>query len=488
MQESKDYKGLYNIEAEQIIIGKIISNNDYYAKISDILHEEYFYELAHREIYKYISKVIQRSSIIADSVTLKSFFDTNDILVSIGGSNYLSILLSMSSGIADVVSYAKLVQDFATKRKLVLIGEELVAKIYSDTTTNNSHEQIEIVEGQLFELSNKNDVGKGFINIAGPMAEVVTDINVARNRDTHISGVSCGLMDLDRMLGGFQKSDLIILAGRPGMGKTTLAINMAYNAALEFKKNGENKSVGFFSLEMPAVQIVSKILSLETGINTDRFRKGEIHEDEFINIVNKADIISTAPIFIDDTAALTIPSIKTRIRRLIKQENLSFVVIDYLGLIHGINESSKRSKVTEVTEITQGLKAIAKEFNIPVLALSQLSRGTESREGNKPVLSDLRDSGSIEQDADIVMFIFREYYYKEKIKPKIVKNDENKDGSVWNESNSDFILWQKEMAILKNTSELIIAKHRNGPVGSITLHFNAETSKFSDYDGYHNED
>jgi replicative DNA helicase len=480
MQENKDYKGLYNIEAEQIVIGKIISNNDYYVKVSDILSDEYFYELAHREIFKYISKVIQRSSIIADSVTLKSFFDTNEILVSIGGSNYLSILLSMSSGIVDVVSYAKLIQDFATKRRLILIGEEFITKIYGDTTTNNSQEQIEIIEGKLFDLSSKNDIGKGFVNISESMVETINNINLARNRDNRISGISCGLIDVDRILSGFQNSDLIVLAGRPGMGKTTLAINMAYNAALEFKKefekSGEKRSVGFFSLEMPAVQIVSKILSAETGLNTDKFRKGMIREDEFTNIVEKADKISNTPLFIDDTPALSISSVKTRIRRLIRQENLSFVVIDYLQYMHGVNESSKNNRVLEISEITRGLKAIAKEFNIPILALSQLSRGLESRDDKRPLLSDLRESGSIEQDADIVMFIFREYYYEEKKKPKITNGDTSK-----------IVSWQEEMEKLRNMSELIIAKHRNGPIGTINLYFDGETSKFTDYDGYHED-
>lgn len=476
-KNENSYKGLYNIEAEQIVLGKIISNNDYFIKVNDYLSEDFFYELAHKEIYKYISKTIQRSSIIADSITLKNFFDNNEILASIGGNNYLSIILSMSSGIVDIVSYAKLIQDLAIKRKLVIINEESVVRLYSNDV-GSAQEEIEKTESKLFDLSNKNIIGKGFLNIVNSMAETINNINLARSRDSHISGIPCGLIDLDRMLSGFQNSDLIILAGRPSMGKTTLAINIAYNAALTFKEEAkegkEKKSVGIFSLEMPATQISAKILSIETGLSTDKFRKGEVEDNDFVKIVEKADLISSVPLFIDDTPALTISSIKTRIRRLIKQENLSFVIIDYLQLIHGVNDSSRGNRVLEISEITQGLKAIAKEFNIPIIALSQLSRLVEQREDKRPQLADLRESGSIEQDADIVMFIFRESYYEERKKPKEDKVEDLKK-------------WQYNMDRLRNKCEVIIAKHRNGPIGTVELYFNADASKFDDYIPTYNE-
>lgn len=473
---SDKFKGLYNIEAEQIILGKIISNNDYYLRIDEYLREEYFYELAHREIYNYIKKTIQKSTIVADSITLKTFFDTNETLVSIGGSNYLSILLSISSGIVDVVSYAKLIQDLAIKRKLAIIGEDIVNEVYKDTDTETAQKQIENAEGKLFDLSNKMENNKGFSSIVNSMAETINNIASARKRDSHISGISCNLIDLDRMLGGFQNSDLIILAGRPSMGKSTLAINIAYNVATIFKKEMDEgkpkKSVGIFSLEMPANQIAAKILSIETGLNTDKFRRGAVEDNEFTAIVEKSDIISKVPLFIDDTPALSISSIKTRIRRLVRQENLSFVVIDYLQLVHGVNEGYKNNRVLEISEITQGLKAIAKEFNMPVMALSQLSRLVEQREDKRPQLSDLRESGSIEQDADIVMFVFRESYYEERKKP--------------NESDIEKLKkWQENMDRLRNKSELLVAKHRNGPIGNINLYFNAESSKFADYGGHY---
>ncbi|MDR2077531.1 MAG: replicative DNA helicase [Rickettsiales bacterium] len=479
MQKNFKPRDLYNIEAEQIVLGRIISNNDYYLRIAEYLQEDYFYDLAHREIYRYIAKIIQKSSIIADSVTLKSFFDTNEILLSAGGSGYLSVLLGVSSGIVDIVSYAKLIEDLAIRRKLAIIGENIVNTLYSgdDDKNGDAREQIELAETKLFELSNKIDYSRGFLSITGALSETVRNTTLARQRENHLSGISSGFIDLDRILSGFQKSDLVILAGRPSMGKTTLAINIAYNAALEFmgefEKTGNKKSVGIFSLEMPANQISAKILSIETGLDTDKFRKGDINEGEFAKIVAKSDLIAKAPLFIDDTPALTISSIRTRIRRLVKQENAAFIVIDYLQLIHGVNESSRNNRVQEISEITQGLKAIAKEFNLPLLALSQLSRLVEQREDKKPQLSDLRESGSIEQDADIVMFVFRESYYEERKMPNSANVEKMRE-------------WQANMDKLRNKSEIIIAKHRNGPIGKIELYYNAESSKFADYIGYYN--
>ncbi len=477
MQDNSTQKTLYNIEAEQIVLGKIISNNDYYSKIADYLKEEYFYELAHRIIFKYITETIQKTSIIADSVTLKNFFENNEILQSIGGANYLSIILSKSSGIFDIVSYAKIIQDLALKRNLVTINEETVSNIYNSDKNTTAIQEIEVLEGKIFSISNNIETNKGFLDISNVLLDTINDIEIAKKRDSHISGIPCGFIDLDRILGGLQKSDLIIIAGRPSMGKTTLAINIAYNAAKEFLKEynkiGIKKSVGFFSLEMPNTQISAKILSLETNLGTDKFRKGEVTDEEFVRIVEKSNEISKVPLFIDDTAALSISSIKTRIRRLVKKENISLIVIDYLQLIKGVAESSKTNRVLEISEITQGLKAIAKEFNIPIIALSQLSRSLEQREDKRPQLSDLRESGSIEQDADVVMFVFRESYYEERRRPNIEEIDKMK-------------IWQSNMDKIRNKAEIIIAKHRNGPIGNIEMYFNPDISKFDDYLGFNN--
>lgn len=468
MEKNTDFKGLFNIEAEQIVLGKIISNNDYLMKVSDILFPEYFYELAHQEIYKYILKTLQKSSIIADSITLKNFFNTNEILSSIGGENYLSILLSSSVGIIDVVDYSKLIKDLAIKRKLINIGEELVIDIHKDNSIINAREKIEEVEEKLFELGNKSEAMKGFLTVSDSMAQTINNITLARTRDSGVNGIPCDLTDLDDLLGGFQNSDLIIIAGRPSMGKSAVAINLAFNVSKffynEIKQGNEAKSVGFFSLEMPANQITSRILSMETGIQSENFRKGQVSEGDLHKIIEKADKISKLPLFIDDSAGLSISNIRTKVRRLVRQQNLGLLIIDYLQLIHGVTAIAKQNRVQEVSEITQGLKEIAKEFNIPVIALAQLSRTVEQREDKRPQLSDLRESGSIEQDADIVMFIYRESYYEERKRPSM-------DSPKLND-------WMMKMDRLRNKAELIIAKHRNGPIGNVELYCNPETTKY----------
>lgn len=468
----KEFKGLYNIEAEQIVLGKIILNNEYINRVADFLLPEFFYELAHQEVYKYITKTIHKSSIIADSITLKNFFDTNEILSSIGGSNYLSVLINSSVGIVNIVDYARLIQDLAIKRKLIFVGEDIVTTINKNSDIINAQNYIEQTEEKLFELSNKVSSHKDVIDMGKSMSETLNIITTARNRGGNISGVSVQLIDLDKLFGGFQNSDLIILAGRPSMGKSAVAINFAYNAAKFFQseeKDGKpKKSVAFFSLEMPANQITMRILSMETGIPSESFRLGNVDEGEMNKIVEKSSTISTVPLFIDDTAGLTIPAIKTKIRRLIRQENLGFVIIDYLQLMHGVSEVARSNRVQEITEITQGLKEIAKEFNIPVVALSQLSRTVEQREDKRPQLSDLRESGSIEQDADIVMFIYRESYYEERKKPS--SNDMDK-----------LTKWAAKMETIRNKAEIIVAKHRNGPIGNVEFYYNSVTTKLTDY-------
>lgn len=478
MSEISEQKILYNIEAEQIVLGKIIFDNDYFSRVSDYLKEEYFYEPAHQIIYKHISETIQRTAIIADSVTLQNFFKNNEILGAIGGKSYLTEILSKSSGIFDVVSYAKIIQDLSLRRELIAITEKTVLNIYNSDRNKSIFDEVEILENNIFKISNSTASNKGFSNISNVLKENIKDIKIAKKRNSHISGISCGFSDLDKILGGLQKSDLIIIAGRPSMGKTTLAINIAYNAAKEFLKEyddfGIKKSVGFFSLEMPNTQISSKILSLETGLSTDIFRKGEVNDDQLIEISKKSSEISQVPLFIDDTAALSISSIKTRTRRLIMKENAGLIIIDYLQLIKGITESSKTNRVLEISEITQSLKAIAKEFNIPIIALSQLSRLVEQRENKRPQLSDLRESGSIEQDADVVMFVYRESYYEERKQPNTQETEK-------------FELWQANMENIRNKSEIIIAKHRNGPIGNIDMYFDPSVSKFADYIGLNNK-
>ncbi len=473
--ENLEKPKLFNVEAEQIILGSIIINNDYLGKVNDILKPESFYEVAHQRIYEHIVQTTLKSNIVADSITLKLFFDNDEVISQLTGSNYLSVLLKMGGGIVDIVDYANLVKDLAIKRKLVLVGEDIVNQSYKNSSSISSNKLIEEAESKLFTLSYLGDTNKSFLGIANSLAETVNKARLAIEREGDISGIPCDFIDMDRLLGGFQSGDLVILAGRPSMGKSALAINFAYNAAKffdeEFKSGNSKvkKSVGFFSLEMPADQIASRILSRETGINATNFRTGEIERENFDEIIKKADEISRMPLYIDDTPALSIASIRTRVRRMVRQKNLSILFIDYLQLAQGTSTQSKSNRVIEIGEITMGLKAIAKEFKMPVIALSQLSRSVENREDNRPQLSDLRESGSIEQDADVVMFIYREEYYQERKKPS--------DGDEKMEA------WIAKMNKIRNKTEVIVAKHRNGPIGNVFLRFESATSKFQDSAG-----
>lgn len=470
---------LFNIEAEQAVLGTIIRNNDYLGKVNDILKNEDFFETAHQKIYDYIIQTTLKSNIVADSVTLKTFFENNEEIKNIGGSNYLSVLLNAGTGIIDIIDYVTIIKDLALKRRLVLIGEEIVNNAYKNSSNIKAQNLIEEAEGELFNLSYSGESNKTFVGIVNPLAETVNKARLAIERGGSISGIPTEYLDIDRLLGGFQNGDLVIVACRPSMGKTALALNFAYNAVkffdTEFKegRSKEKKSVGFFSLEMPADQLASRILSRATGINASNFRTGDIEKEDFDKIVKKADEISKLPFYIDDTPALTIAAIKTRIRRMVRQKNLGIVFVDYLQLAQGTKAQSRENRVLEIGEITMGLKAIAKEFSIPVIALSQLSRLVEQREDKRPQLSDLRESGTIEQDADIVMFLHREEYYEERKKPI--------DGDPKMEA------WMAKMDKLRNKAEVIVAKHRNGPIGNVTLRFISALSKFEDYAGQYDK-
>lgn len=468
---------LFNIEAEQIILGTVILNNDYLNRILDFLAPEHFYETAHQKIYEHIIHTVHKANLVADSVTMKHFFDHNETIASFGGSKYLATLISVATSIIDITDYAKLVYDLALKRGLVLVGEQMVNNSYRLSNGKTAENLIEETEAELFKMSSQGGYNKDFENIVNPLAETINKARLAMSRDNNISGVATDFLDLDGYLGGLQNSDLIILAARPSMGKTTLSINMLYNACQFFKKEYEKgaidkpKSVGFFSLEMSSDQLAAKILSMESGFSVTKFRTGELSEDDFNKLVKKADEISKMPLFIDDTPALSISAVRTRIRRLTRKHNLGLIIIDYLQLLRGTSKGSQNNRVQEISEISMGLKAIAKEFNIPVVALSQLSRAVEQREDKRPQLSDLRESGSIEQDADVVMFIYRESYYEERKKPDEADQDKMR-------------AWMAKMDRIRNRTDVIIAKHRNGAIGTVKLYFDPNLGKFRDDAGY----
>jgi replicative DNA helicase len=474
MSKNEIRKELFNIEAEQAVLGTIILNNEYLNRVIEFLRPEHFYDIAHQRIYEQIIHNIDQVQIIANQVTLKQFFDSDQAIKAVGGALYLPTLLSAASTIIDIADYGRLINDASLKRELVMVGEDLVIDAYNSDKKTSAAEQIEIAEAKLFTLADNGDGGKDFQSIATSVKETLDKTLLAKQRDSNISGISTGLADLDKILSGMQESDLIILAGRPSMGKTALGINVAFNACKIINKDPskEKRAVGFFSLEMSADQLAARILSMESSINSTKLRTGQLSETEWEAIATRSAEVSKVPFFIDDTPALSISAIRTRVRRMVRKNNLALLVVDYLQLIRGSSARASENRVQEISEITQGLKAIAKEFNIPVMALSQLSRAVEQRPDKRPQLSDLRESGSIEQDADVVAFIFRESYYKERERPA-------EDNIL------EFEKWKADMQGIAHKAEVIIAKQRNGPVGSIELFFDGEFTRFGNLDPYH---
>jgi len=469
-------KELFNIEAEQAVLGTIILNNEYLNRVSEFLRAEHFYEPAHQKIFAQIIHHIDKVEIVANQITLKQFFESEPSIKSIGGALYLATLLSSASAIIDIANYGRVIHDLALKRELTMVGEDIVNRIYSPEEKSSATEQIELAESKLFALSEHGNGRSDFRAISSSLTETLNKTLLARQRDSHISGISTGLIDLDKILGGLQQSDLIILAGRPSMGKSSLGVTIALNACKWLNKDvteaKDKKAVGFFSLEMSSDQIASRILSTECSINATKFRSGQINEHEWEVVAMRSAEISKLPFFVDETPALSISAIRTRVRRMVRKHNLSLVIIDYLQLVRGSSSRSSENRVQEVSEVTQGMKALAKEFNIPVIALSQLSRSVEQREDKRPQLSDLRESGAIEQDADVVAFIYRDSYYLERKRPP--ENEVEK-----------FNEWKARMQEVAHRTEVIIAKQRNGPVGTVDLFFDAEFTRFGNIDVYH---
>ncbi len=462
-----------NILAEQMLLGTILTNNESYNRVSDFLQADHFYEPVHRRIFEAITIFIDRG-MLANPVTLKNHFDQDPALKETNQSEYLSQLSALAATIINVNDYAKTIADLAIRRSLINVGEDIVNDAYAPGIKITASEQIERAEQELFNLGNLGrESGANFRAIKASLGLALEKIQLAFKRQEKITGISTGFLDLDKLLCGMQNSDLLILAGRPSMGKTALAVNLALNSCLYLHQKHANDqdiirpSVGFFSLEMSSEQLATRMMSVSSEINASKLRSGQITENDFVKIVKASKDLAELSFFIDDTPSISISALRTRARRMKRRHNLSLLVIDYLQLIRGSSKSSEDSRVQEISEITQGLKAIAKELNIPVIALSQLSRAVEQREDKRPLLSDLRESGSIEQDADIVMFIYRDEYYLIRKQPK--------------ENTAEHEKWQNEMNKVINTAEVIVAKQRNGPVGSAKLHFDSNTTKFANH-------
>ena len=459
----------HSIEAEQQLLGALLTNNDVYDRVASIIKPHHFYDPVHQRIYEIAVARIAKGN-LASPVTLKAFLEDDEGLRELGGPAYLAKLAGAAISAFAVRDYAQMIHDTAIRRELIGLGHDIVGKATRAEVESEPRDQIIEAEQKLYKLSEQGQSESGFQSFLKAVTDAVNVANAAYQREGGLAGVSTGLIDMDKKLGGLHKSDLLILAGRPSMGKTSLATNIAYNVAKAYRKGTlpdgtegtvDGGVVGFYSLEMSAEQLAGRILAEASEISSHKIRQGDMEESEFRRFVDAAKELESCPLFIDDTPALPIAQLAARARRLKRTHGLDLLIVDYLQLVRGTSDN----RVQEIAEISMGLKAIAKELNIPVMALSQLSRQVESRDDKRPQLSDLRESGSIEQDADVVMFVFREEYYVEREKPSDEKLDE-------------MAAWQDRMSHLHGKAEVIIGKQRHGPIGTVELSFESQFTRF----------
>ncbi|MGP9819131.1 replicative DNA helicase [Salinarimonas sp. NSM] len=459
-----------NVEAEQALIGAILVNNEAYYRVSDFLAPEHFHEELHRRIYEVTASLIKAGK-VATPITLKTYLGDADL----GGltvSQYLARLAAEATTIINALDYGRTIYDLATRRQLIGIGEDMVNTAFDAPVESSPREQIEEAERKLFALAETGRYDGGFQRFTDALTAAIDMAAKAYQREGKLSGISTGLVDLDRMMGGLQPSDLVILAGRPAMGKTSLVTNIGFNIAKVYRNEKRQDGtletvnggiVGFFSLEMSAEQLATRIIAEQSGVPSYKIRRGDISEDEFYRITDAAREMQQMPFYIDQTGGISIAQLTARARRLKRQRGLDILIVDYLQLLSGSGKKGE-NRVQELTEITTGLKALAKELAVPIVALSQLSRQVESRDDKRPQLSDLRESGSIEQDADVVMFVYRDEYY--------LKNKEPKPGT------EEHFKWQAEMDAAHGKAEVIIGKQRHGPTGTVQLSFQADITRF----------
>ncbi len=465
----------HNFEAEQALLGAVLINNDAYSRVSDFLRGEHFFDPVNGRIFDAAAKLIERQQ-VANPVTLKNLFESDPALADVGGAKYLARLAASAVTIVNAADYGRTIFDLHLRRRLIDLADTMRAEAESPNVDSTATLQIEVAEQHLFDLATTGEYEGGFRSFNDILTSAIEIAEAAYKREGKLTGTGVGFTDMDKMLGGLQTSDLVILAGRPSMGKTALATNMAYNAArmCRFdidthgqKKVAEGAVVGFFSLEMSAEQLATRILAEASGVSSDRIRRGDLNNEEFQRVVEANQELASLPFFIDDTPALSVGQLRTRARRLKRQHGLSMIVVDYLQLLRGTSMRASDNRVQEISEITRGLKALAKELNVPVLALSQLSRAVEQRDDKRPQLADLRESGSIEQDADVVMFVFRQEYYLARAEPEM--------------GTEDHANWQAKMDEVHNLAEVIIGKQRHGPTGTVKLVFQGEITRFSDF-------
>jgi replicative DNA helicase len=460
----------HNIEAEQALLGAILVNNEAIDRVSSFLKPGHFFDALHGRIYDHALKLIWGGK-RATPITLKSYFQNDEPYDGLSVPQYLGKLAANATTIINAEDYGRTIYDLAIRRQLIDIGETMVNTAFDSPIDAPPATQIEEAEQLLYELAETGKYGSGFEPFHAALTTAIDMANNACMRDGGLSGIPTGFIDLDKLMGGLQRSDLIIIAGRPAMGKTALATNIAFHVAQSLRASEKSENalysgvVGFFSLEMSAEQLATRIMSEQSQISSSEIRRGKISDDDFARIVEVAQELEHLPLYIDQTGGITIAQLAARARRLKRQRGLGLVVVDYLQLLSGSVRRASEGRVQEVTEITTGLKALAKELDVPILALSQLSRQVENREDKRPQLADLRESGSIEQDADVVLFVYREEYYAEREQPSQPNTPE-------------YSQWQDKMTRLAGKADLIIGKQRHGPTGTVTLQFTPEYTRF----------
>ncbi len=451
-----------NIEAEQSVLGSILLQNEIFDEISTIINSTNFYDPLHQRIFAAMENLIYKG-MLANPITLKNYFENEKDAIDIP--EYLVKITKFSSSVRQSIEYSKIIYDMYVRRELIKISENTIDTAKTKDLNTSGQKIIENSEKLLFDLAEKGSFNSSLVKFEDAMKLTIEMASNAYKNEEGIVGVPTGLRDLDDRLGGLHKSDLIIIAGRPSMGKTALATNIAFNAAKKLQTENKKSSIAFFSLEMSSEQLSTRILAEQSRITSHNIRRGRVSDEEFDKFIETSKTISELPLFIDETPAISIAALSNRARRIKRLHGLEMVVVDYIQLMRA-TINNKDGRVQEISEITQGLKAIAKELSVPVLALSQLSRAVEQRDQKKPQLADLRESGSIEQDADVVMFVYRESYYLEKQEPR--------------PATVEHAEWQAKMNEVSNLAEIIIGKQRHGPTGNIMLEFEAMFTKFKD--------
>jgi replicative DNA helicase len=469
-----------NLEAEQALLGSILINNAAYHRVSDFLRPEHFANALHGQLFGALSRLIEKGQVVS-VITLKTYLEQDEAMKAAGGSAFLAGLAAASVHVIDAAQFGRVVHDLYLRRQLIALGHDVVNGAFKPTIEESAIEQIETAEKQLYDLASIGQIEGGFKPFHASLTEAVTAAESAHKRIGKLTGIATGLTRLDQTLGGLHKSDLIILAGRPSMGKSSLATNIGFNAAKAWREEhdelGKSQTadgaiVGFFSLEMSAEQLATRMLSEQAGVPSEKIRRGELLSTDFDRVLSVSRELEHLNFYIDDTPALSIAALRTRARRLKRMHGLDLIIIDYLQLLAPSGKSRQENRVQEVSEITRGLKTLAKELNVPVLALSQLSRAVEQREDKRPQLADLRESGSIEQDADVVMFIYREEYYLSRTTP--TQGEHESDEKFGNRL--ERIKERGEQAAGK--AEVIVAKQRHGPTGVVHLKFEGSITKF----------